>query len=206
MKQAAILFALSNIGPRLARVRTRTWVIIGLGVAAVLAMLAWAAIAVLSWAWGQVPALAETGRQATGAAMDKVEQVAPGLKGQLDPLLGSVGLSLPEIAGETPAADVSGNDLPGVARYPGLVRTYFAREAGRTELRYMGQGEVRAVLDHYVSQLGAAGYDHDVLSATSEAEKHRFVKAGDTLNFEIRKDNASGMVEVILVEKHHLTI
>lgn len=199
MKQAAILYALSNIGSRLTRVRTRTWVFIGLGLAAVLALMAWAAIAVLSWAWGQVPALAETGRQATGAAMDKVEQVAPDLKGQLAPLLGSVGLSLPEIAGEEPAADVSGNDLPGVARYPGSVRTYYAREAGRTELRYMGQGEVRAVLDHYVSQLGAAGYAQEILSATPEAERHRFVKAGDTLDFEIRKTGADGKVEVILV-------
>lgn len=199
MKQTAILYALSNIGSRLTRVRTRTWVFIGLGLAAVLALMAWAAIAVLSWAWGQVPALAETGRQATGAAMDKVEQVAPDLKGQLAPLLGSVGLSLPEIAGEEPAADVSGNDLPGIARYPGSVRTYYAREAGRTELRYMGQGEVRAVLDHYVSQLGAAGYAQEILSATPEAERHRFVKAGDTLDFEIRKTGADGKVEVILV-------
>lgn len=199
MKQAAILYALSNIGPRLVRVRTRTWVILGLGVAAVLGLMAWAAIAILSWAWGQVPALAETGRQATGAAMDKVEQVAPDLKGQLAPLLGSVGLSLPVIAGEEPAADVSGNDLPGVVRYPGSVRTYYAREAGRTELRYMGQGEVRAVLDHYVSQLGAAGYAQEIWSATPEAERHRFVKAGDTLDFEIRKTGADGKVEVILV-------
>lgn len=199
MKQAAILYALSNIGPRLARVRTRTWVLLGLSVAAVLGLMAWAAIAVLSWAWGQVPTLAETGSQAAGTAMEKVEQVAPGLKGQLDPLLGSVGLSVPGIADEAPAADVSGSDLPGVARYPGSVRTYFAREAGRTELRYMGQGEVRAVLDHYVSQLAAAGYAQEILSATPEAERHRFVKAGDALDFEIRKTGAGGKVEVILV-------
>lgn len=199
MKQAAILYALGNIGPRLARVRTRTWVFLGLGVTAVLALMGWAAVAVLSWAWGQVPTLAETGRQATGAAMEKVEQVAPGLKGQLDPLLGGVGLSLPEIAGETPAADVSGNDLPGVARYPGSVRTYFAREAGRTELRYTGEGEYRAVLDHYATQLAAAGYAQEVLSATPELERHRFAKTGNTLDLEIRKGNASGKVEVILV-------
>ena len=199
MKQAAILYALSNIGPRLARVRTRTWVFLGVGVAAVLGLMAWAVIAVLSWAWGQVPTLAETGRQAAGTAMEKVEQVAPGLKGQLPPLLGSVGLSLPEIAGEHPTADVSGEDLQGVARYPGYVRTYFAREAGRTELRYMGQGEVRAVLDHYASRLGAAGYAQEVLSATPEMERHRFVKAGAEIDFEIRKTVVDGKIEVILV-------
>jgi hypothetical protein len=199
MKQAAILYALSNIGPRLARVRTRTWVFIGLGVAAVLALMAWAAIAVLSWAWGQLPGLADSGRQAAGAAMEKVEQVAPGLKGQIDPLLGQVGLGAGEKAAETPATDVSGTDLPGVARYPGSVRSYFAREAGRTELRYTGQGEVRAVLDHYLAQFTAAGYGHEVLSATPEAERHRFAKAGDTLDFEIRKAGADGGVEVVLV-------
>jgi hypothetical protein len=197
MKQAAILYTLSNVGSRLARVRTRTWIFIGLGVVAVMAMLAWAAIAVLSWAWGQVPALAETGRQAAGAAMEKVGQVAPGLKTQLDPLLGEVGLG----KAEAPAADVSGSDLPGVARYPGSVRTYFAREADRTELRYRGQAEMRAVLDHYTSRLTAAGYVHEVLSATPEAERHRFARAGDTLDFEIRKAGPDGGVEVVLVNK-----
>lgn len=199
MKQAAILYALSNVGSRLARVRTRTWVFIGLGVAAMLALMAWAAIVVLSWAWGQIPALAESGKQAAGAAMEKVEQVAPGLKGQLDPLLGSVGLPATGRAVDSPAADVSGNDLPGVARYPGSIRTYYARETGRTELRYMGQGDFRAVLDHYVSQLTAAGYAQEVLSATSEAERHRFAKAGHALDFEIRKAGADGGVEVVLV-------
>lgn len=195
MKQAAILYALSGIGSRLARVRARTWVLLGLGVAAVLALLAWAAVAVLSWAWGQVPALAESGRQAAGAAMEKVDQVAPGLKTQLDPLLADVGLG----RAEAPAADVSGSDLAGVARYPGAIRTYYARTAGRTELRYMGRGDIRAVLDHYAAQLVAAGYAHEVLSATPEAERHRFAKTGDTLDFEIRKGKAAGAVEVILV-------
>lgn len=199
MKQAAILYALSSVGPRLARVRTRTWVFIGLGLAAVLALMAWAAITVLSWAWGQVPVLAETGRQAAGVAMEKVDQVAPGLKTQFEPLLGEVGLGKSEKAVEPPAADVSGNDLPDVARYPGAARTYFAREAGRTELRYKGEGEIRAVLDHYTSQLAAAGYAHEILSATPEAERHRFEKAGNTLDFEIRKAGAAGKVEVILV-------
>lgn len=195
MRQAAILYALSSIGGRLARVRTRTWVFIGLGVAAVLGLMAWAAIAVLSWAWGQVPVLAESGRQAAGAAMEKVDQVAPGLKTQLDPLLGGVGLGKTE----APAADVSGSDLSGVARYPGLVRTYFAREAGRTELRYMGRAEMRAVLEHYTSQFTAAGYVHEVLSATPESERHRFARAGDALDFEIRKAGTDGGVEVVLV-------
>lgn len=195
MKQAAILYALSGIGSRLARVRARTWMFLGLGVAAVLALLAWAAVAVLSWAWGQVPALAESGRQAAGAAMAQVEQVAPGLKTRLEPLLGDVGLG----KAEAPAADVSGNDLAGVARYPGSARTYYARTAGRTELRYLGKGEIRAVLEHYTSQLAAAGYAHEVLAAAPEAERHRFAKAGGTLDFEIRKGKAAGTVEVILV-------
>lgn len=199
MKQAAILYALSNIGPRLVRVRTRTWVFLGLGVAAVLALLAWAAIALLSWGWGQVSGLAESGRQAAGTAMEQVDRVAPELKARLEPLLGEAGLALPGKTTEAPATDVSGNDLPGVARHPGLLRTHYAREAGRTELRYTGQGEIRAVLNHYVSQFGAAGYAQEILSATPETERHRFVKSGQVVDFEIRRAGADGRVEVILV-------
>lgn len=195
MKHAVILYALSSIGGRLARVRARTWVFIGLTVAALLGLMAWAAIAVLSWAWGQAPALAETGKGVAGAAMEKVGQVAPGLKTQIDPLLAGTGLGK---AGMT-ANDVSGNDLPGVARHPGANRTYYAREAGRTELRYSGQGELHAVLAHYATQLKAAGYAQEVLSAEPEVERHRFVKAGETLDFQIRKAGGGSSVEATLV-------
>lgn len=200
MKRAAFIYVLGSLAPGLSRVRRRTWIMIGLGVLALVAILAWAAITMLSWLWGQIPAMAESGRQAAGAAMEKVEQVAPGLKTQLGPLLDEAGLPGPESAGQQPPGDVSGNDLPGLTRYSGLLMTYYAREAGRTELRYAGQGDFRTVLGHYASQFAAAGYAQEDLSATPEAERHRFVKAGDTLDFEIRKAGADGKVEVILVD------
>lgn len=85
MRQAAYGYFLGNIVSRLLNVRKRTWAFIGLGGMALVALLAWAAFALLSWVWGQLPAMTETGRQAAGVAVDRIAQVAPGLKAQLEP-------------------------------------------------------------------------------------------------------------------------
>lgn len=202
MKQAAILYALGNLGTRLAHVRKRTWVLIGLGFFGLMAVMVWAAIALLMWLWGQVPAAAESGRQLAGAAMEKVGQTVPELKTQLEPWIGGRASEPAQqaMAGDWPSRDVSGAELPGVARYPGLVRTHYVREARRIEMRYLGQGDFQAVLDHYASQFKAAGYQQEVMSAGLESEKHRFVKSSDAVDFEIRRAGTGGKIEVVLVD------
>lgn len=202
MKQAAILYAMGNIGTRLAQVRKRTWIMIGLGLFGFMALLAWAAIALLMWLWGQVPVAAESGRQLAGNAMEKAAQVVPALKTQLEPWLGGNAeeAALQAKAGDWPSRDVSGAELPGVARFPGLVRTHYVREARRVEMRYSGQGDFQAVLDHYASQFKTAGYLQEVISANPESEKHRFVKSSDAVDFEIRRAGTGGKIEVFLVD------
>lgn len=200
MRQAAFIYALSHIGPRLARVRARTWILLGAGALALLGLLAWAAIALMSWLWGQASGLAESGKQATGVVMERAGEVAPELKARLDPLLRGAGLPVPSDAPAT-AADVSGSDLAGLERYPGMTRVYFAREASQTELRYAGSGELPTVLKHYVAQFSAAGYLGEILSASPDAERHRFSKPGEVVDFEIRKTGPEGNIEISLINK-----
>lgn len=199
MKQAAILYALGHLGPRLRAVRRRTWVLAGLAIVAILAIFAWLVVAILSWGWSQVPVLAESGKQAATAALEKVEQAAPGLKSGMDKLMDETGLS-GKVAGEWSARDVSGIELPGIQRYPGFIRSHYGREKNRVELRYLGDGDIRTVLDHYVSQFVRAGYVQEVLNAAPEFERHRFGKTGDVVDFEIRQSGKDGKVEVIIVD------
>jgi hypothetical protein len=199
VRQVAILYALAHLGPRLRAVRKRTWVLAGLAIVAILAVVAWLAVAIVSWGWSQVPVLPASGRQAATAALQQVEQVAPGLKSGMDQLIDETCPAGKEAA-EWPAREVSGTELPGVERFPGFVRTRYGREKHRIELRYLGDGDIRTVLDHYTSQFVRAGFVQEVLNATPEFERHRFGKTGGVVEFEIRQSGKGGKVEVIIVD------
>lgn len=198
MKQTAFLYALGQLASRLLAVRKRTWLLLGLGVAAVTALLAWAAVAVLTWAWGQATGVVDTGRQAAGGVLERVEQAVPGVAQALAPWVG--GRVAPADSGAT-APDVSGNDPAGVVRPAGLTRTYYANEAGRQEVRYAGSGDMHAVLRHYVGELESAGYRHDILLATPATERHRFGKGGLLRELELRRTGAADGFEVAIVDQ-----
>lgn len=200
MKQAAFLYALGRLAPRVMAVRKRTWLLLGLGVAAVTVLLMWAAIALLSWAWGQAAGAADTGRQVAGTVLERVEQAVPGVAGVLAPWLGDPGKSV-EASQGTPAQDVSGRDPDGLTRHADLVRTYYANEAGRIEVRYAGSGDMHAAFRHYVGQLENAGYRHDIVLATLAAEKHRFSKDGAVRELEVRQTDAEDRFELVIVDQ-----
>jgi hypothetical protein len=200
MKQAAMLYALAHLGPQLKSIRKRTWVMAGLAVAVILAIMVWLAIALLSWGWGQLPALADSAKQAASATMDKAEQAAPGVKARLEPWLDASGLPVPRKAGDWPSRDVSGIELPGIERPAGFVRTHYARDKHRIDLRYVGQGDFHEVLSHYTTQFRQAGYAHEIVSATPAAERHRFIKTSDVVEFEIRGADKDGKIEVIIAD------
>lgn len=174
----------------LRKVRARTWLFLGAVVLGILSLLTWAGIALLSWLWGQFPAATETGRRLAGEAMTQIEQVAPGLKEQ-------IGQWVPGLAGEPPASDVSGVDVGPVPRFPGLVRSYFARGEKTVEVRYVGRAAFESVRAHYVQGFTAAGYAHEVMNATPEAEHHRFKKDRESIDVLLFRP-AEGRVEIRL--------
>lgn len=199
MKQVAILYTLKHFAPRLMAVRKRTWLLLALGAAVVTLLLAWAAIAVLSWAWGQASSVADTGRQAAGSVYERVEQAVPGVAQVLEPWIGDLSKSVD--GGQPPGQDVSGVDPAGLVRFPGLVRTYYANDAGRVEVRYTGAVDMQAALRHYVGQLENAAYRHDILLATPASERHRFSRDGVSRELEIRRADAAGRIELIIVDQ-----
>ncbi len=198
MKQAASLYALAGILPRLTRVRRRTWFLLAGGALLTLVLVAWAAIALLSWLWGQSSTIVESGRQAAGSAIERVGEVAPGLQETLAPWVG--GRETPADA-PVPTRDVSGRDPSDLVRYAGLARTYYANQDGRVEVRYAGAGDMHAALRHYVEQLENAGYRHDILFATPTAERHRFDRAGAVRELELRRTGAAEGFEVVIVDQ-----
>ena len=185
----------------LRRIRMRTWVILAAVGLVILGLMAWAAIAILSWLWGQAPTVTEAGKRLTGGAVTQIEQVAPGLKKQVDQWLPGLREQaapwLPGAATALPASDVSGTDLGPVPRYPGLARNYFAREGQTVEVRYAGPAAFAAVLAHYVQGFAAAGYTQEVISATSQGEQHRFGRDQESIDLSLLR-RPGGLLEVSL--------
>lgn len=189
----------------LRNIKTRTWVMIAAAIFFVLGLILWAVISLLSWAWAQGGELTETGKRLGGEVVAQVGEVVPGVKEQLEQVVPGLkeqlGEWIPEaekIAGMTQAVspqDVSGADIGPVARFPGLVRSYFARDAQQLEVRYAGSGAFDQVLSHYVQGYTAKGFTQEVMSASAEGEVHRFSQGKESIELSLNR-RASGKVEV----------
>lgn len=155
---------------RIARVRRRTWILLGFGLLLLFGLAIWAAIALLGWFFGQARELGASAPEAARGALATVErqvdQVAPGAREKIAEYLPAL---KPK---ERAFREVSGTDIAPVPRYPGLVRTYWHREGARISVHYEGHAELSAVLDHYIRGFAELGYAHDLRSATPEAETH----------------------------------
>jgi hypothetical protein len=172
----------------LSKVRARTWLILGGVALAILGLMVWAAVALLSWLWAQAPQVVETGRQWAGEAMTQVEEAAPGFKDE-------VAKWLPGADEVPPERDVSGTDPGPVDRFPGLVRSGFVRSEKMIEATYVGRADFDAVLTHYVQGFAANDFTQEVLAAAAEEERHQFVGAAG--RFEVRIGRRpGGVVEV----------
>jgi len=209
---------------RLKQIRTRTWLILGSVALAVIGLLVWAAISLLSWLWTQGGTVGELGKRVAGDALTQVEQVAPGLREQAEQWLPvdvreqadkwlpaevkaqadkwlpaevkeQASKWLPQENAELPANDVSGNDVGPVSRFPGMVRSHFAREGQTVEVRYAGSATFAAVLAHYVEGFVAAGYTQEVMSASADGEQHRFSNGEESIDLSLLRQR-SGQVEV----------
>lgn len=190
---------LTQAASSLLRIRARTWLILASVGVLVVGLLAWAAIAVLSWLWAQAPAATDTGKRLAGEAATRIEQAAPGLREQAEQWVPDLTDRLqPWLPGEElPARDVSGADVGPVPRYPGLVRSHFAREGQAVEAGYAGRAALDSVLAHYVQGFAAAGYVQEVMSATSGGEQHRFRRGQEAIDLSLTR-RPGGLVELRL--------
>jgi len=191
---------LSLLDAGLRSIRTRAWLILGGAGFVLTGLVAWAGIALLSWAWAQAPVVVDAGKQLGGEVTTQIEQTAPGWTERLDQWLPGLRTTLerwvPGLA-RPPAQDVSGTDIGPVPRYPGLVRSHFARDASGVEVAYIGRAAMDSVVAHYVKGFTASGFAHEVMAASPDSERHRFRQAQETFEFSVAR-RAGGLIEVRL--------
>jgi len=186
----------------LGSIRARTWLILGMVALGIVSLLIWAGITVLSWLWSQAPAMTEAGKRFTGEAVTQVEQLTPGLRGQVEQWIPGakeqIEQWLPKGGEILPTNDVSGIDVGPVPRFPGLIRSYFARDGQTIEVRYVGRAALNVVLAHYVQGFTTAGYTQEVMSATPDGEQHRFRRGHKSIDLSLTRGGQSGLVELRL--------
>lgn len=193
---------LAEVTSKLKQIRARTWLIAVAAVFFIIGLLIWAGIAVLSWLWAQAPAATDAGKRFAGDAMTQVEQLSPGLREQAEQWL-PAGVKeqannwLQALGPDLPASDVSGSDAGPVSRFPGLVRNHFVRDGQSLEVGYAGSAAFAAVLTHYLQGFADANYAHEVVSATSQGEQHRFSRGGEFIELSLLRQRGE-QLEVIL--------
>jgi hypothetical protein len=190
---------LLNAKSFLGRIRTRTWVILGGIFLAIVGLFVWIIISLLSWLWGQaatgtelannalsqvekfVPNIREQANQlapelATQAVTlrEQAQRLAPELQNRVEQIIPSLALTKTTLMSEAPLKDVSGMDIGPVARFPGLIRSAFSRQAETITVNYQGKASLDTLVAHYTEGFVAAGFTHEVMSATSRSEKHKF--------------------------------
>jgi len=178
MKPLGILALAAQFAPRFLSIGRGTWIAIGLGLLTLFVLLAWAAVSLFGWMWGQGKSLTEGAPEAVRIITSQVEQAVPGAREALGDLV-------PALKPEPPPRDVSGSDIGPVSRYPGLPRSHWHRDGREITVRYEGRAAYGAVLDHYAQAFAAQGYTQNVVSATPEGEDHDYRKGDERVRFKI---------------------
>jgi hypothetical protein len=174
--------------------KLRRWIIGAALVTAVIGGLGlWALIAGGGWIARQLPAWAETAGVATTGLREQAEATLPGVTRQLESWL----------PGSAPSADVGGEDIAGLARFPGLVRTSYELVDGRRHIQYRGPGDWRAAADFYAHELAAQGYRGTVTAASATGETRIYKSERRTIELRVAEAGQLGgkAIEVQLRER-----
>lgn len=251
---------MANAKSFIGKIKTRTWVIIGLVILTFLGLLLWLLISVASWLLGQAGASVDLGGRVADNALSQIEQFVPGVREPLENLVPDAkaqalalveqaqnvvpdakaqalalveeaqnvvpdakaqALALveqtqnivPELHNQAkqlvpslepivaaPESDVSGNDIGPVARFPGLVRSAFAREASAVKVDYQGKASLKTVVEYYAAGFASAGFKHEVIRADGRSEQHKFTQNESSITLAIEQ-LASENLHVRLIQE-----
>lgn len=190
--------------------------LIGLGV--------WLMFAVSGWLWQQAPQITATGQEAAQKVAERTDKVLPDLQQKIDEYLPQITATsqqatktlldktetilpgareklselLPQGMAPPPSEDVGGEDIPGLARYPGLVRTRFELAEGKRIIDYEGIGNWHEARDFYAKELTNAGWKKQVLAADTKSETHMYTRkqASLQLAFTARRSGKQELIQL----------
>lgn len=167
-----------------------------------LAVAGWVLFTGVGFVADKAPGLVQDGRRIATEALRRTKEAIPGVREKAEQMAPGVsekiGSMLP--GEDVPERDVGGEDIPGIARHAGMVRTAYMRIDGKREVTYLGAVDYRSVVDFYTRQLKEHGFVKTVVSATPDTEMHEYRKADRLLKLVFEKQSRFG------VERTKMTI
>ena len=153
------------------------------------ALLLWALIAGTAFLWRQLPTLTEGGARIAQDALNKGEDVFPGLQEKIKETSPWLAGKVRDIlsAGSIPETDIAGEEIVPVTRYPGMIRTAYALVDHKRTVSYRGKTAYREVIDFYHNEMAALGFRRKVISASQQQETYEYQKGTRKLEFKFEK-------------------
>ena len=170
------------------------FVVGGIGVIVLLALLVWAVVAGVGLVSDHLPRWLAGGEQLATEAVrkaqetlptvtDKVAESAPALARQFESLIPGAAL---------PAEDVGGQDLADIPRFPGMVRVAYSLVGQKRTVSYQARAEFGQVVAFYAREMAQRDFTGQVTSASPAEEVYLYRRRNEQFTFRFTKASRLG--------------
>ncbi|MBU6514019.1 MAG: hypothetical protein KGR99_17095 [Betaproteobacteria bacterium] len=184
-------------------VRTvKKWLLVG-GVTLLVALILgiWGLFAIGNLVSERLPQWTEQGRQAIGVVVQQADESLPGVRGQVEALAPGVTSKVDDLLGRPPAQDVGGEDVAGMPRYPGMVRTAYRNVDGRRTVTYQRHADFADVLQFYRDATQRNGWTATVLEGSAGREVRSVSQGARRLEVTVSRGTIGKLTTVTVAEQ-----
>lgn len=178
------------------------WLLVGgITLLAALILGIWGLFAIGNLVSERLPQWAEQGRQAIGVAVRRADDSLPGVRGQVEALAPGVTGKVDDLLGRPPAQDVGGEDVAGMPRYPGMVRTAYRNVDGRRTVTYQVRADFVDVLQFYREATQRNGWTATVLEGGAAREVRSVSQGGRQLEVTVSRGAIGKLTTVTIAQR-----
>lgn len=180
----------------------KKWLLIG-GVTLLVALSLgiWGLFAIGNRVSERLPQWADQGRQAISVAVQQADDWLPGVRGKIESLAPGLTGQVDGLLGRPPAQDVGGDDVAGMPRYPGMVRTAYRNVEGRRTVTYQGRADFANVLQFYLDATQRNGWTATVVEGGAGREVRSFHQGARQLEVTVSRATIGKLTTVTIAER-----
>jgi hypothetical protein len=180
----------------------KKWLLIG-GVTLLVALILgiWGLFAIGNLVSERLPQWTEQGRQAMGVAVRQADDALPGVREKIESLAPGLTDQVDGLLDRPPAQDVGGEDVAGMPRYPGMVRTAYRNVEGRRTVTYQGRANFAEVLRFYREATQRNGWTATVLEGGAGREVRAVSQGERRLEVTVSRGAIGKLTTVTIAER-----
>ncbi len=163
----------------------RIFIVSGIGIVVLLALLVWGAVAGIGFVWNNAPGWLAGSERLAVEVVRKAQETLPAVT---DQVAGAV----------LPALDVGGQDLADIPRFPGMVRVAYSLAGQKRTVAYQARAEFGQVVAFYTSEMAQRRFIGQVTSASPTEEIHLYRRGNEQFEFRFTKISRLGAATTAL--------